>query len=87
VIFREPQTEYGTVKELDQFCALYGYSPYHHVEDGTQYPAVLFLTGANDPRVDPSYSRKITGRLQAGGRSGWYCSGRGAKRVTGSERR
>jgi prolyl oligopeptidase len=58
-------TEFGTVKEPDQFRALYGYSPYHHVEDGAQYPAVLFLTGANDPRVDPSHSRKMTARLQA----------------------
>jgi len=60
-------TEFGTVKEMDQFRALYAYSPYHHVKDGTQYPAVLFLTGANDPRVDPSHSRKMTARLQASG--------------------
>jgi prolyl oligopeptidase len=60
-------TEYGTVKEPDQFRALYAYSPYHHVVDGTQYPAVLFLTGANDPRVDPANSRKMTARLQASG--------------------
>jgi prolyl oligopeptidase len=60
-------TEYGTVKEPDQFKALYAYSPYHHVVDGTNYPAVLFLTGANDPRVDPLNSRKMTARLQASG--------------------
>ncbi len=60
-------TEFGTVKEADQFKALYAYSPYHHVVDGTQYPAVLFLTGANDPRVEPSNSRKMTARLQASG--------------------
>src|SRR4029078_10003760 len=35
-------TEFGSVKEQDQFRALYGYSPYHHVVDGTKYPAVLF---------------------------------------------
>jgi prolyl oligopeptidase len=60
-------TEFGTVKERDQFRALYAYSPYHHVVDGTQYPAVLFLTGDNDPRVDPANSRKMTARLQASG--------------------
>jgi len=60
-------TEFGTVKEPDQFRALYGYSPYHHVVDGTNYPAVLFLTGDNDPRVDPLNSRKMTARLQASG--------------------
>ncbi|HLN02426.1 MAG TPA: prolyl oligopeptidase family serine peptidase [Bryobacteraceae bacterium] len=60
-------TEFGTVKEPDQFGALFAYSPYHHVVDGTQYPAVLFLTGDNDPRVDPANSRKMTARLQASG--------------------
>jgi prolyl oligopeptidase len=57
--------EFGTVKDADQFKALYAYSPYQHVKDGTKYPAVLFLTGANDPRVDPMQSRKMTARLQA----------------------
>ena len=60
-------TEYGTVKEPDQFRALYAYSPYHHVVDGTNYPPVLFLTGDNDPRVAPLNSRKMTARLQASG--------------------
>jgi prolyl oligopeptidase len=60
-------TEFGTVKDKAQFEALYAYSPYHHVKDGTKYPAVLFLTGANDPRVDPMQSRKMTARLQAVG--------------------
>lgn len=57
--------EYGTVKDPEQFRALYAYSPYHHVKDGEHYPAVLFLTGANDPRVDPLQSRKMTARLQS----------------------
>jgi prolyl oligopeptidase len=60
-------TEFGTVKEADQFKALYAYSPYHHVKQGTEYPAVLFLTGDNDPRVDPMNSRKMTAILQASG--------------------
>lgn len=60
-------TEFGTVKEDDQFRALYAYSPYHHVVDGTKYPPVLFLTGDNDPRVDPLNSRKMIARLQASG--------------------
>jgi len=38
-------TEFGTVKNRDQFNALYAYSPYHHVMDKTNYPAVLMLTG------------------------------------------
>ncbi len=58
-------TEFGTVKDEAQFKALYAYSPYHHVVDGAAYPSVLFMTGANDPRVDPYNSRKMTARLQA----------------------
>lgn len=57
--------EYGTVQNEDQFKAMYAYSPYHNVKDGTAYPAVLFMTGANDPRVDPMQSRKMSARLQA----------------------
>jgi len=63
-------TEYGSVKDPVQFRALYAYSPYHHVVDGTPYPAVLFLTGANDPRVNPMHSRKMAARLQAATSSG-----------------
>jgi len=58
-------TEFGTVKEEALFRALRAYSPLHNVKDGVAYPAVLFTTGANDPRVDPYNSRKMTARLQA----------------------
>jgi prolyl oligopeptidase len=58
-------TEFGTVKNPEQFRALYAYSPYHHVQKGTAYPAVLMLTGATDPRVNPLQSRKFTAALQA----------------------
>ena len=63
-------TEFGSVTDPAQFRALFAYSPYHHVVDGTAYPAVLFTTGANDPRVDPYNSRKMTARLQAASSSG-----------------
>ena len=58
-------TEFGTVKDPDQFKALYAYSPYHNVHPGTAYPAVLMMTGANDGRVNPLQSRKFTAALQA----------------------
>ena len=57
--------EFGTVADAKQFAALHAYSPYHHVKDGGMYPPVLFITGDNDPRVDPMHSRKMTARLQA----------------------
>ena len=63
-------TEFGTVKDPDQFKALYTYSPYHHVKEGIAYPAILFPTGENDHRVNPMQSRKMTARLQAATSSG-----------------
>ena len=63
--------EFGTVKDAKQFEALYAYSPYHRVQEDIHYPAVLFLTGANDPRVDPMQSRKMAARLQAANASAY----------------
>ena len=62
-------TEFGTVKDPEQFKALNAYSPYHHVVDGTKYPSVLMMTGANDGRVAPYHSRKMTARLLAANKS------------------
>ena len=63
-------TEFGTVKDPEQFKALYAYSPYHHVTDGTKYPSILMMTGANDGRVAPYHSRKMTARLIEANKSG-----------------
>ncbi len=58
-------TEFGSVKNADQLKALYAYSPYHHVVDGTKYPAIFMATGETDGRVNPMHSRKMIARLQA----------------------
>ena len=63
-------TEFGTVKDPEQFKALYAYSPYHHVTDGTKFPSILMMTGANDGRVAPYHSRKMTARLIEANKSG-----------------
>jgi prolyl oligopeptidase len=60
-------TEFGSVRNETQFKGLIGYSPYHHLKDGTTYPAVLSVTGLNDPRVAPWQSFKMTARLLATG--------------------
>jgi len=57
--------EFGSVKDPDGFKALYAMDAYQHVKDGTAYPTVLLITGANDPRVDPVELFKMTARLQA----------------------
>lgn len=63
-------TEFGTVKDPEQFKALFAYSPYHHVKDGTKYPAIFMATGETDGRVNPMHSRKMIARLQAATASG-----------------
>jgi len=62
--------EFGTVKTESGFKTLLEMSPYHHVEEGTAYPAVLLETGMNDPLVDPWEMAKMTARLQAASKSG-----------------
>ncbi|HYT20937.1 MAG TPA: prolyl oligopeptidase family serine peptidase, partial [Candidatus Polarisedimenticolia bacterium] len=62
--------EYGLPEDPADFVALSKYSPYHHVEDGVAYPAVLMISGDNDMKVNPMHSRKMTARLQAATSSG-----------------
>jgi prolyl oligopeptidase len=57
--------EFGSVEDPEQFAAIYAYSPYHHVADGTPYPAVLLTAGEFDPRVDAYHAKKMAARLQA----------------------
>jgi prolyl oligopeptidase len=63
-------TEFGTVKNPEQFRALRAYSPLHAVTDGTAYPAILLTAGDADPRVDAYHARKMAARLQAASVSG-----------------
>jgi prolyl oligopeptidase len=58
-------TEFGTVKDREQFEALRAYSPYHNVRDGIAYPATLLTGAENDSRVDASQPKKMAARLQA----------------------
>jgi prolyl oligopeptidase len=62
--------EYGSSDDPEQFKYIYAYSPYHNVEYGVDYPAVLFVTGDADTRVDPLHARKMTALLQAASSSG-----------------
>lgn len=56
--------EFGSPDDPDDFDYLYAYSPYHHLTEGTEYPAVLFITGDRDTRVAPLHARKMTARMQ-----------------------
>lgn len=57
--------EYGSADDAKQFAYIYRYSPYQHVTKGVKYPAVMFVTGDSDTRVDPLHARKMTALMQA----------------------
>lgn len=57
-------SEYGSSDDAKQFPALYAYSPYHNLKDGTSYPATLVTTADHDDRVVPGHSFKFAARLQ-----------------------
>jgi len=63
-------SEFGSVKNPAEFPALLEMSTYHQIKDGTAYPAVMFIHGLNDPRVDVWHSAKAAARLQAATSSG-----------------
>ncbi|MFZ6873791.1 prolyl oligopeptidase family serine peptidase [Undibacterium sp. Di27W] len=56
--------EFGTVKKEDEFHALLEMDSFHHIRPEIHYPACLFITGANDPRVEPWQVAKMAARLQ-----------------------
>jgi prolyl oligopeptidase len=56
--------EYGSPDEPETFAALRAYSPYHRVELGVPYPALLMLSADGDDRVDPMHARKFTAAIQ-----------------------
>jgi len=62
--------EYGSADDPGQFAWLSAYSPYHRVQDGAAYPAIMIATAESDTRVDPLHARKMTARLQQATSSG-----------------
>ncbi len=62
--------EFGTVTNEVGFHALYEMDAYQHVVNGTRYPAVLLVTGYNDPRVSSWELAKFAARLETATTSG-----------------
>jgi prolyl oligopeptidase len=62
--------EYGSAENAEQFKWLYAYSPYQHVKAGEEYPAILFMTGDFDTRVDPLHAKKMAALMQAEAKNG-----------------
>jgi prolyl oligopeptidase len=57
--------DYGSSEDPEEFKALYAYSPYHNVKEGTHYPAVMITTADTDDRVVPGHSFKYAAAMQA----------------------
>jgi len=61
--------EFGSPEDEQDFHCLLSYSPYHRVQDGADYPAVLLISGDADDRCNPMHARKMAARLQAANHS------------------
>lgn len=58
-------SDFGSPENLEEFQALYAYSPLHNLKPGTAYPATLITTADHDDRVVPAHSFKFAAALQA----------------------
>jgi prolyl oligopeptidase len=59
-------SEFGTVKNEDEFKNMLSYSPLYNIKENINYPSTLIVTGTNDSRVPPNHSYKFAAKLQNG---------------------
>lgn len=57
--------DYGDPAVEADFKNLFAYSPYHNVESGKSYPAILATTADTDDRVVPGHTFKYIAAIQA----------------------
>ena len=57
-------SDYGSSEDPEMFPVLHAYSPYHNIEDGVDYPAMMITTADHDDRVVPGHSFKYAARIQ-----------------------
>lgn len=58
-------SDYGSSEDEEMFPVLYGYSPYHNLKEGAEFPSIMVTTADHDDRVVPGHSFKYAARLQA----------------------
>ena len=58
------RAEYGD-PDTEDWEFIRGFSPYHLLEGGRDYPAVLLTTSTRDDRVHPGHARKMTAALES----------------------
>ena len=56
--------EYGNPDVPEDWEFIEKYSPYHNLEDGKEYPKVLFYTSTLDDRVHPGHARKMAAKME-----------------------
>lgn len=61
---RYHEHEFGSPENKEEFDNLYSFSPYHNIDEKTNYPITLIITSENDDRVPPLHSFKFAARLQ-----------------------
>lgn len=62
--------EFGNPAIEADFQFLKDYSPFHNIQPGIEYPAVLFTAAENDARVSPVHAWKMAARMQWEGKGG-----------------
>lgn len=59
------KADYGSPSEnVNEFHAIYKYSPLHNLKAGAHYPATLIFTADHDDRVFPAHSFKFAAEMQ-----------------------
>lgn len=55
--------EYGDPDKPEEWEFIRTWSPYHNLEEGTDYPEVFFFTSTRDDRVHPAHARKMVAKM------------------------
>jgi prolyl oligopeptidase len=64
--------EYGDPDNPEDWAWLQNYSPYHNVDQDTDYPRVFFTTSTRDDRVHPGHARKMVAKMNAMDKPNFY---------------
>jgi prolyl oligopeptidase len=56
--------EYGNADDPEMFPYLHGYSPYHNVKEGVDYPSMLIVGSKNDARTAPIHALKFAAQAR-----------------------